>query len=145
MVARFLMAGVLSLVFLSASHGQEVVDLSTGPSGTYLSAPAKVQEVARRDRFRIAFLKAVRTAEKKGTIDRVQARSLKVSVFTPAGRAVFHEAAIVQMALSSDSDVLQRTADGKVDRTAIDWGEVFQILLEKLIPFLLSLLDEAGI
>lgn len=102
-----------------------------------------VQEMAipKKDGFHLALLKAIKDRRKKGEMSAVQALRLRVALISPAFRKKAEDLAVTQMAFSGeDSDVLKRTKDGKIDRASIDW-EGLTLFLEKLLPFLLQLLE----
>lgn len=101
------------------------------------------QELAipKKDGFHLALLKAIKDRRKKGEMSAVQALRLRVALISPAFRKKAEDLAVTQMAFSGqDSDVLKRTEDGKIDRASIDW-EGLTLFLEKLLPFLLQLLE----
>jgi hypothetical protein len=137
-----------ALLLAAPAYGQTL----EGPSGIVVSrgevASPLVQvdepvEVARGDKFHGGLVKAIRSAQKKGTITRRQALRLRVSLLAPSFRAEAKRLALVQMIFSEDGDQLPRTADGRVDETAINWDGLI-MFLEKLLPILLQLLEIFG-
>jgi hypothetical protein len=140
---------LIAMLFMAApAMGQNL----EGPSGIVVSrgdvASPLVQvnepvEVARGDNFHGGLVKAIRSAQKKGTITRRQALRLRVSLLAPSFRAEAKRLALVQMIFSEDGDQLPRTADGKIDEAKIDF-EGLILFLEKLLPLLLQLLEIFG-
>ena len=94
------------------------------------------------DKFQSAVAKAVRSARKSGKLSVRQAIKLRVALISPAFKKKAEDLAVTQMAFGqSDEDApLPRTADGSIDRTAINWDGLIGFL-EKLLPLLLQLLD----
>jgi len=116
------------------------------PAASYaqpqLPAPASQEMVVpKRDAFYAAMIKAIKAKRQKGEMSARQALRLRVALISPAFRAKAEDLAVTQMAFSEQGeDYLKRTAEGKVDRASIDWEGV-TLFLEKLMPFLLQLLE----
>jgi len=139
---------LLPLLFLALLavpiQAQTTIDLSRGPDGNYLNAPANVEtQQARGDRFHLALSKAIRASVRKGELSRAKAVRIRVAMLSPAFRKHVENLAVIQMAFSADADVLPFNADGKIERANIDWDS-FLAFLEKLIPLILQLMDLFG-
>jgi hypothetical protein len=95
--------------------------------------------------FRRSLLKAISDARKAKTITPREALRLRVASFSPAFLEQAEELCIVQMAMSEEGqDYLKMSADGTIDKTAIDW-EGLAGFLERIIPILLQLFKAFGL
>ena len=101
-----------------------------------------VKEMARPSKtaFQGAVLDAIKQARKNGQMTGRQALRLRVAMLSPSFAERAEDLAVTQMAFAGTDEPLPRTTDGKIDRASIDWKTLLTFL-EKLLPFLLELLD----
>jgi len=124
------LALALVICFAGTSTAQvEVVD----PPAVEMKLPAKTA-------FQVALVDAVKTARKKGEMSARQALKVRIAMLSPAFQKRAEDLAVTQMAFAGGDDPVPMTADGKVDRASIDWAGL-SAFLEKLLPFILQLLD----
>ena len=123
---------VLMFIICVPVYGQNVT-VPAEPPAVEMKLPVKSE-------FRQAVAAAVKSARKKGEMSARQALKIRVALLSPAFQQRVEDLAVTQMAFAATDEPLPRTADGKVDRANINWSELL-VFLEKLLPFILELLD----
>lgn len=104
---------------------------------------AQIEETA-EDKFRRGVIQAAVKAAKDGTIARRDVVKLRVAMLSPAFRERAYELAVVQMSASGSDAIggenVPVDEEGKIVETAINWDNLLAFL-EKLLPFILQLID----
>jgi hypothetical protein len=132
---------VLVLVFSAPNlQAQFTSDANAERLATMQDDQAKEMAIPTRDAFHLGVLKAIKERRKKGEMTATQALRLRVAMISPAFRKKAEDLAVTQMAFSGVEEGFERGDDGKIDRASIDW-EGLTMFLEKLLPFLLQLLE----
>lgn len=127
---RFIVAMLMAMLFSTGGIAQD----------TPVTPPVKEMKKPKRNGFQLALVKAVKESRKKGEMSNRQALRLRVAMLSPAFRKQAEDLAVTQMAFSGTDDPLPRGEDGKINRAGIDWDNLL-VFLEKLLPFILQLLD----
>jgi hypothetical protein len=117
---------LLSLVPVSATEPRLATDFSE------VSASKKSD-------FSKSVIQAAVSAQKKGQIKRAQLLQIRLAMLSPSVRSQAEDLVVMELAASGMEGVYTLDADGKIDRSSIDWDQLLAFI-EKLIPIILDLI-----
>jgi hypothetical protein len=94
---------------------------------------------SKKSEFSNAVIQAAVSAQKKGQIKRLELLQIRLAMLSPSVRARAEDLVVMDLAASGIEGVYTLGADGKIDRSSIDWDQLLAFI-EKLIPIILDLI-----
>lgn len=94
---------------------------------------------SKKSDFSSVVIQAAVSAQRKGQIKRAQLWQIRLAMLSPSVRSQAEDLVVMELAASGIEGVYTLDADGKIDRSSIDWDQLLAFI-EKLIPIILDLI-----